>query len=443
MDDTSAPLPPVQTPVKSTAQGTSVTPITPPSPRSPFLKSPVALWGVLGIIVFIIISSLLFFAGKTSTKQSQKVVTEQQTTGNQSTQSSSQNTNTAVDTTTTAVKGSPENKTSLPLGDGKYTTSGARKGYIYLCSVQQGGGGAQESGTWISGKTWNDTIKPKVSGSVTWPTATFTNTISGTTRTLTGNDLPVQATTGIFPIQSTDPAYQYDRNPNTITASTYSLTLPVNPSYSSTPSCMGGEVGVMLNGVPLFNGFDALNRDAAAHEIQDSCDGHPQEQGHYHYHSLSSCIKNISSSTVIGFALDGYPLTGPVLPDGNYLTTNDLDECHGMTSEIVLDGKRTTMYHYVMTEDFPYSVSCFHAKPVRLQLFSHAGSTQLTSSGQQKPSGQQPQPKQSPQQAFTACSGKTSRQSCSVNTPNGTITGTCQMPPNQSSLICVPNNPPQ
>lgn len=440
MDDTSAPQPSVQTPVQAVDQGTSVTPST---PRTPFLKSSIALWGVLGIIVVIIASSLLFFAGKTGTKETQHAVTEHQTSDTQSTATSSQNSNTAVDTTTTAVKGSPENKTSLPLGDGKYTTSGAKKGYIYLCSVQQGGGGAQESGSWISGNTWNDTIKPKVSGSVAWTNATFSDTVSGTSRTLTGNDLPVGATTGIFPIQSTDPAYQYDRNPNTITAQTYSLTLPVNPTYASTPSCMGGEVGVMLNGVPLFNGFDALNRDAAAHEIQDSCDGHPQEQGHYHYHSLSSCIKDISSSTVIGFALDGYPLTGPVLPDGNYLTTNDLDECHGTTSEIVLDGRKTTIYHYVMTEDFPYSVSCFHAKPVRLQLFSYTGSTQQNSSVQQKPLGQQSQQKQPPQQAFTACSGKTSRQSCSINTPNGTLTGTCQTPPNQSSLVCVPNNPPQ
>jgi hypothetical protein len=58
---------------------------------------------------------------------------------------------------------------------------------------------------------------------------------------------------------------------------------------------MGGEAGIMLTGVPLLNGFDAGMRDAAAHEVQDTCSGHPQREGQYHYHSLSPCIK-ISAS---------------------------------------------------------------------------------------------------------------------------------------------------
>ena len=68
--------------------------------------------------------------------------------------------------------------------------------------------------------------------------------------------------------------------------------------------------------------------------------------------------------TVIGFALDGFPITGPMVAAHNILTTADLDECHGITSEIELDGKTVTMYHYVMTQDFPYSVSCFRGTAV-------------------------------------------------------------------------------
>jgi len=59
--------------------------------------------------------------------------------------------------------------------------------------------------------------------------------------------------------------------------------------------------------------------------------------------------------TVIGFALDGFPITGPMVA---------AHECHGITSEIELDGKTVTMYHYVMTQDFPYSVSCFRGTAV-------------------------------------------------------------------------------
>lgn len=56
--------------------------------------------------------------------------------------------------------------------------------------------------------------------------------------------------------------------------------------------------------------------------------------------------------------------TGPKLSEENILSTTDLDECHGITSTIELDGKRAKTYHYVMTRDFPYSVSCFRASAI-------------------------------------------------------------------------------
>lgn len=56
------------------------------------------------------------------------------------------------------------------------------------------------------------------------------------------------------------------------------------------------------------------------------------------------------------------PITGPKVGDDNILTTSDLDDCHGITSPITLDGKQVETYHYVMTQDFPYSGSCFRAR---------------------------------------------------------------------------------
>jgi hypothetical protein len=97
--------------------------------------------------------------------------------------------------------------------------------------------------------------------------------------------------------------------------------------------------------------------------VQDGCQGHPEITGAYHYHSLSSCIADASVTDVIGYALDGFPITGPKIGDHNVLTTDDLDECHGITSTIDLDGQAVTTYHYVMTQDFPYSVSCFRSTP--------------------------------------------------------------------------------
>lgn len=193
--------------------------------------------------------------------------------------------------------------------------------------------------------------------------SSFSNKVISSTRSIITNDLPAH-TSGIFPVSSGDPAYSYDRNPNTIKAQSLSYNLEANPIYGA-PQCVGGEVGVMLTGVALFNGFDAGGRDAGAWEVQDSCDGHPQNKGEYHYHTLSRCITDVGVRTVIGFALDGFPITGPKVGADSILTTGDLDECHGITSEIVLDGKTMTSYHYVMTQDFPYSVSCFRSTPIK------------------------------------------------------------------------------
>lgn len=259
----------------------------------------------------------------------------------------------------------------LPVGDNKYTTASAKQGYIDACSdyaknLAVSSGGAMNRGPWfMDNNTEYDTNKKvHVRGKVKW-TGSFSNTVSGTTRTILSNDLPLTDFTGTFPISSQDPAYVYDRNPNTINAQSFTYSLNADPTYSATPNCEGGQVGVMLTGVALFNALDAGGRDAGAWETQDDCDGHPQEQGVYHYHTLSSCIKNVSVHTVIGFALDGFPITGPQVGTNNYLTTTDLDECHGITSQLVLDGKNVTMYHYVMTEDFPYSVSCYRGEAIQ------------------------------------------------------------------------------
>jgi hypothetical protein len=348
-----------------------------------------------------------------------------------------------------ANAGSLQDVTKLPLGDNKYTTTGPKKGYIYLCNAHsdEGGGGAQANGPWISGSSWNLAKKISIQGKVGWPNAAFSNKISGSNRFLAGNDLPVNGMTGTFPVQASDPAYAYDKNPNSIKAQQYSDTFPVTPTAQATPSCMGGEVGVMLNGVSLFNGFDATLRDAAAHEVQDACQGHPQKDGQFHYHSLSSCFSTISTTAVIGFALDGFPITGPKLSSGKFLTTNDLDDCHGTTSQIFLDGKSVNMYHYVMTQDFPYSVSCFRGKPVSMQVIAKAvqngaGQQQMTLQRRvgSPNSGQQKQP---PQEAYTSCSGKSAGSSCSFSAPNGTVSGNCQLPPQQTSLVCVPLNQPR
>ena len=260
-----------------------------------------------------------------------------------------------------------ERDPGLPLGDRRFSLTTPAVGLIYLCHPPEADGpGAGRDGPWITGATWRPARKLQIGGDIAWPNAALKVTEDGGARLIKGNGLPVSHTTGRYPVAPTDPAHAYDANPNSISPQSMLLKLPINPVYQDRPRCIGGEVGVMLTGVPLFNGFDATGRDAAAHEAQDLCDGHPQNSGQYHYHSLSRCLSDVGVATVIGFAFDGFPITGPVVAPGKELRTADLDECHGLTSEVALGGKPVATYHYVMTRDFPYSVSCFRGRPATM-----------------------------------------------------------------------------
>jgi len=85
-------------------------------------------------------------------------------------------------------------------------------------------------------------------------------------RGLNSKGLPLKTSTGVYPIASTDDAYSYDRNPNAIKAQTISITLPAPPRLNASPQCVGGTVGVSLEGPLVFNAVDAGGRDAVAHE---------------------------------------------------------------------------------------------------------------------------------------------------------------------------------
>ncbi|HUY68257.1 MAG TPA: YHYH protein [Alphaproteobacteria bacterium] len=340
---------------------------------------------------------------------------------------------------------------TLPLGDGHYTLNQPRKGYIDLCrEFGRGRGGAQHAGGWIHGDTWNPYQKLAVQGHVAWPDARFSITRDDDKRVLAGNGLPVGATTGIFPIRPNDPAFAFDRNPNRIEAHQFRETLPADPAYSTQPYCMGMEAGIMTNGVLLFNGFNADLRDAAAHEVQDSCRGHPQSRGIYHYHSLSSCLRDIGEKTVIGYALDGFPITGPEVAPGKYLVTADLDECHGITSAIIEDGRKAVTYHYVMTMDFPYSVSCFRAKPMRIgpaqdetENFGNRGGDGAIPASAMGGRYNRMGPRRAPPQALDACGGQSDGAACSFITQRGDqISGTCRMLRQQNAEVCVPTGGP-
>ena len=277
-------------------------------------------------------------------------------------------TTTMASTTTTTTPVHTVDPTHLPVGDGKWTTT-PKRGYLYTCQTTFTGGGAQAKGPWFNsdGTTWDSTKKGEVDGSVSW-SSQLTSAISGSYRTFIGNDLP-NHTTGKFPISPTDDVHAYDGNPNSISSQVLSAKVPASPTVAAKPSCIRGEVGIVLTGSVLFDAFDAGGRDAVAWEAQDHCEGHPQQSGVYHYHSLTTCIADpgTGQSTLLGYALDGFGIYGMRGADGRELTNDDLDECHGTTSPVMWDGKLVTMYHYVATREFPYTVGCFKGTPVQYQ----------------------------------------------------------------------------
>lgn len=247
---------------------------------------------------------------------------------------------------------------SLPLGDG-HVTDHPVAGNVYSCNSTFRGGGARHAGGWFHGDTWNPLEKPHVSGNVFWPDAAISLTPDHDAVKVTGNGLPVREPTGTFPIAPSDSAHQYDGNPNHIAAQHLSFDIPADPAPAGEPGCLPmGMVGFTTTGVAFYNALDDAGRDAAAHEVQDNCDGHPQSNSQYHYHNGSPCIPGYDRDTLVGWALDGYPILGMKNASGGWITNTDLDACHGRAEHVTVDG-RSYSYAYRLTREYPYTLGCF------------------------------------------------------------------------------------
>ena len=258
--------------------------------------------------------------------------------------------------------------TSLPLGDAKVTTSGPGKvGWTWACTPgNPHAPGAIHDGPWIDGDEWNLLEKLAVRGEISWKSAAkYAEQSGATTRTVTTMRVPTVGTTGEFPIARDDPASAYDRNPSSITPRQKVVAIARNPVKAARPSCLPmGAIGVAKNGVMLYNALDARNMDARAHEMQDSCEGHPNF-AEYHYHAGSACVVGSNanagpnSAVLFGYAFDGFGIYVERDSKGNMLTNSDLDACHGRTSKVMWNGKMQRIYHYVVTQEFPYLLGCF------------------------------------------------------------------------------------
>jgi len=151
-------------------------------------------------------------------------------------------------------------------------------------------------------------------------------------------------------------------NPNTIRVQSFTFRLPLVPKLAGKITRVPmGPIGTALNGVVFFNPFEmeGMNAVEGYSEVWlDSCCGHPQQTGVYHYHKYPTCVRSPfkedgkAHSSILGFAFDGFPLYGPYESDGvmakDLEKSMSLDVCNGHSDEL-------RGYHYHVTPGrFPY-----------------------------------------------------------------------------------------
>ncbi len=153
-------------------------------------------------------------------------------------------------------------------------------------------------------------------------------------------------------------------NPNRILKQSYRFTIPRHPKRAerTTPAPFG-PIGVAVNGIPFYNPYNAEGRDAVMGpfaEVFDSCCGHPDPMGRYHYHKFPVCVKSPfkesadGHSPLVGYMFDGFALYGPKGADRKPPT--DLDECNGHE-----DAARG--YHYHASATYPYLIGAYRGTP--------------------------------------------------------------------------------
>jgi hypothetical protein len=189
------------------------------------------------------------------------------------------------------------------------------------------------------------------------------------------------------------PSYTFEPlTPNALAEQAWVWRIPLKPILAaSTTSIVDvlGTLGFTTTGLPIYGPTEGPQPEAEAfgdpiyNGILDACGGHTGFNADYHNHALYADVYcNLTSSFIIGYALDGFPIYNSVgcldvdctetaqFISGYDMTgdptsyswkaytynstgkTNVLDECNG---RIGPDGT----YRYHVTDAFPYIIGCF------------------------------------------------------------------------------------
>ncbi len=229
-------------------------------------------------------------------------------------------------------------------------------GALYTCApaLQRG---VPLATPWVKDDVWYPDIKPDVSGAVA-SHGVVSIAVTEESRTILSDGLPNHGI-GIF-------------GDSVVSPHTLTVSVPSMPTLNAVPYCVPrGAVGIALNGVPIYAAQNDYGEDAVAYELLDVCGGRPGENGLYHYYAESSCLFDRvyegAPSTLLGYALDGFGIFAQN-ESANDVENSDLDACHGHEHIIPWNGEMMTLYHYHMTDEFPYSVGCFMGEPTSLTV---------------------------------------------------------------------------
>ncbi|MGJ8564535.1 MAG: YHYH protein [Alphaproteobacteria bacterium] len=213
----------------------------------------------------------------------------------------------------------------------------------------------------------------------------------GDQRCFRANGIP-DHDTGTFPTRG---------NPNAIQAQIVNVCVPLTPKKNSKLTPIRGTMGIALNGVqfrPNTAGFwdpDTRNGHSRQGDTNWSLDihgalgklgldfnnAHVGRGGLYHYHGIADSLTEISKSSLIGYAGDGFEIhyvgedaisgwrlkagQRPFGPSGRYDGTYNedyeyiyaagkLDECNG--------GIKDGNYVYYVTESYPFVPRCLYGE---------------------------------------------------------------------------------
>lgn len=220
-------------------------------------------------------------------------------------------------------------------------------------------------------------------------------------------------------------------NPSPLSAQTVSASLTLAPSATAVTGLFGSAIGYALNGVkfdPSTNGNCSdsgectLNGNDGPWEMEvlgqtsfnfgvDSNNAHVQPGGAYHYHGMPTGILaklgKGQAMTLVGWAADGFPVyarygytnpndaasaikvitgsyqikstadanrpsvslypMGTFTQDYEYVSgAGDLDQCNGRTG--VTPEFPNGIYHYYITDTFPYIQRCVMGAPASLGI---------------------------------------------------------------------------